>query len=410
MQKTPFAGLTVLDPDESIYADNSAFISRDRFEIDRLGKIGVKLHRHNGLAGLPNPALPPSGAVVGSGGTIPAGIALTLGYTLEDDMGGETQISPTVLVTLPPPIELPTDEPEAALETTAGELEADTYTYAVTWSDGEGGETPLGPSVTVNVPPGFAHAQIKLDGLDDGMEAAGAVAWRLYRARAGGVYVFLTEDDTASFTDSGTIAAQCDIHPPTSNVNTTGSTNQIAYTIPSGSAIAEGTFINLYASQSGNFEESCLLAQVPVSEAGKTILFSSLELLDWQPPDVNRSYGGANQIDPDTELIDWHWKRPVEKKAELPSSENEEGDVRLVIEDNALYQWNGTEWTVLEFTAGAVKDERIDAEGMGVVKFGSDLTFPRPVGGFEQYTWIGEAGGVAPEHMDEFDVLLDLAP
>lgn len=408
MQKTPFAGLTVLDPGESIQADNSAFISRDRFEIDRLGKIGAKLHRHTGLPGLSNPAIVPSGAIIGSGGTIPAGISLTLGYTLEDALGGETELSPTVLLTTPPPFDVPSSAPVAVLDTSTGTLDVDTFTYALTWSDGEGGETPLGPTVTIDRPPGFANARIKLSGLDVGLEEAGADEWRLYRARSGGEFVFLTSGIGGNFNDDGSVAAQCDVHPPTSNVNTTGGTNQLKYTIPTGSAIAEATWINLYASQSGTFAESCLLMQVPVGSAGASIVFPSLELLDWQPPDVNRSYGGANQIDPDIELIDWHWKRPVANAAALPdeSEGSEEGDVRITLDTGGAWKFISGVW---EEWVGGDSGPLLAASGMGVILFGADLTKARP-STFKQYTWIGEAEGGEPENMDEFDILIDTKP
>jgi hypothetical protein len=339
MEKTPFIGLTILEPDESIYADNSAFISRDRREIDRALHIGVKTHRHDGLPGLSNPAVAPSGLVIPSGGTIPAGISLTLGYTLEDAFGGETLISPSTLVTTPIPLDSPQTAPTAVLDTTAGTLDVDTFTYAVTWSDGEGGETPLGPSTTISRDPGFANARIKLSGLNVGMAEAGAVEWRLYRARSGGTYVLLTTGTGATFNDDGSVAAQCDVNPPTFNVNTTGSINQLQFSIPTGSAIGQATWINLYASQAGDFAESCLLAQVPVGSAGASLIFPSLELLDAQPPDVNRSYGGANKIDPDTELLEWPWLRPVAKFADLPA-EAEHGDVRLVLETDTAYEFN----------------------------------------------------------------------
>jgi hypothetical protein len=409
MEKTPFAGLSVLEPDESIYADNSAFVSRDRIEIDRGIQIGVKTHRHDGTAGLSNPLVAPSGLVVGSGGTIPAGISLTLGYTLEDGQGGETQLSPTFLVTTPSPFDSPASAPVAVVDNTEGELDVDTFTYAVTWSDGEGGETPIGPSVTVNREPGFANSQVKLSGLNVGMAEAGAPSWRLYRARAGGEFVLLATGSGSTFTDDGTTAAQCDVHPPTSNVNTTGGVNQLEFIIPGSGAVGSAaTWINLYASQAGDFAESCLLAQVPIGSAGATALFSSLELLDWQPPDVNRSYGGANKIDPDLELIDWHWKRPVQKVADLPdeSEGTEEGDVRVVIEKGAAFIFTEGEWN--QWQSGGKAEELLEDAGMGFVFAGEDLTTPRPEG-FACVTWMTEGKGEEePENMAEHDILISL--
>lgn len=364
MEKTPFAGLSVLEPDESIYADNSAFITRDRSEIDRALQIGVKTHRHTGLPGLSNPQVAPSGQIVGSGGTIPSGISLTLGYTLEDAVGGETQISATTLVTTPSPFPSPSVAPVAVADYTEGELDVDTFTYAVTFGDGEGGETPIGPTVTVTREPGFGNAQIKLSGLNVGMEEAGASEWRLYRARSGGEYNLLTTGTGGTFNDDGTTLADCDVHPPTSNVNTTGDNNQLLYTIPGSAAVGSAaTWINLYASQAGDFAESCLLMQVPIGSAGVTVLFDALELLDAQPPDVNRSYGDAGKIDPDTELIDWHWKRPVDSVEDLPE-DAEEGDVRAILdaEEPTFYMFLDGEWQLLDLGgdgAGTIKEVSI---------------------------------------------------
>jgi len=411
MEKTIFTGLTVLEPDESIYADNSAFISRDRREIDRGLHIGIKTHRHDGSSGLENPVVAPSGLVIGSGGTIPAGVSLTLGYTLEDAFGGETLVSPTVLVTTPLPFSSPQTAPTAVLDTTTGELDVDTFTYAVTWTDGEGGETPLGPSVTISRDPGFANAQIKLSGLDAGMTEAGASEWNLYRARSGGVYVLLTTGTGATFNDDGKTLAQCDVNPPTATTNTTGSINQLEFFIPgsgiAGSGIANATWINLYASQAGDFGESCLLAQVPVGSAGGSMVFPALELLDAQPPDVNRSYGGANKIDPDEELIDWHWKRPVKEVGDLPTEEKgaEEGDVRVVEEERKAYQFHEGEWKT--WVGGSGAGELLEGFGMGFIFVAEDLTKARPEG-FACVTWMTKGEPGEPEKMAEHDILIEL--
>lgn len=338
MQKTPFSGLTVLEPGESIYADNSAFIDRDRYEIDRDLKIGAKTHRHDGGSGVPDPIVAPSGIVIGSGGNIPAGLNLSLGLTWEDAYGGETRLSQVNLVVTGSPLGSPSNAITAVADYTAGSLDTDTFTYAITYSDGEGGETPIGPSVIVTRDPGFANARIKLEGLNVGMSEAGAAAWRLYRARSGGEYVLLATGTTATFTDDGTVSAQCDVHPPNFNTNTTGGKNQIKVTLPSETAAGE-EFINLYCSQSGSFDESCLVGQYPTGSAGSNVFITSLELLDHQPPDVNRSYGGASKIDPDTELIDWHWKRPVATEGDLPTEGEgtEEGDVRVSLADHSAF-------------------------------------------------------------------------
>lgn len=356
MKKTIFSGITVLGVDESIASDNGAFIGRDREEIDRALKIGVKTHRHDGSAGLPDPVAAPGAQVLGSGGTIAGNIGLTIGYTLLDLDGGETLISETALVTTPAPLEIPFTAPTAVFASAGGSLMVDTYTYALTYSDGEGGETSVGPSVTVDRPPGFASGQIALSGLTDGLEAAEAVGWRLYRARGGGLYVLLTEggpgDDV--FVDDGSISPDCDAHPPTDNINTTKQTNRIEVTLPGSAVVGDATFINLYASLTGEFGENSLLEQYPAASAGQEVIFDSLNFAERQPPDTNRSYGGAPKIDPDEELLDWHWKRPVLASANLPTEGNEEGDVRPILEaaEPTFYMFLNGQWVQVELGAG----------------------------------------------------------
>lgn len=351
MQKTQFAGLTVLEANESIYSDNSAFISRDRFEIDRELKLGVKMHRHDGKDGLSGPIVAPSGLVIGSGGSLPAGRSLTIGVSYEDEDGGETLVGPTNIITTPSPVQAPTYQLKGEAEYTSGTLSVDTYTYAITLVDASGGETPLGPPVTVTRDPGFAEAGIWIEGLRGGEAETwigeGVVAWRLYRARAGGEYVFLAEGETTQYHDTGEVSPDCDRHPPNFNTNTTGGTSQIQVLIPPVHhpfvSEAEIRNVNLYASQSGNFDEDCLVEQLTPASGYTTTYITSLDFLAHQPPDVTTSHGGADKIDPDTELIDYHWLRPVEKKSELPNG-GEEGDVRIVIEEHKAYILTKSGW------------------------------------------------------------------
>lgn len=379
MRKTIFAGLTVLDPDESLFTDNGSFQGRDRDEIDRALQIGVKLHRHTGLPGLTDPNVAPSATVIPSGGTIDAGETISVGYTLEDGQGGETLLSPLSVTTTPSPMDIPIYAPSAVADYTGGELLVDTYFYAQTWIDSNGGETPLGPVATVERAPGYASGRIQLSQLGHGMASVGAVGWRLFRAKGGGEFELLTngsvEDDT--FTDDGTAAVNCDIHPPTDNENTTAQINTLKVQLPLGGVITPATFINLYASVTGDFAQSSLLAQYPVSSAGNAVYFPALSFLDSQPPDVNRSYGGANQIDPDTELLDWHWKRPVANAGALPSGA--QGDVRLNTATGNFHlmlrnpSGSSSQWTT--FAGGGGSGIVVDDEGVEIANPVTEIDF-----------------------------------
>lgn len=338
MEKTPFAGLTILEPGEGLDTDNGAFIDRDRQTIDHFLQLGAKLHRHNGKAGLLNPTVPASGAVIASAGTIASDLTVSLGYTLEDAQGGETMISPLAVVSTGSQMDIPIAAPSAAVEYTAGNLLVNQYYYAVTWTDGDGGETPAGPAVAAERAPGFASGQVNLTNLTYGMEAAGAVEWRLFRAIGGGTYDLLATGGigTDSFVDDGSVSVDCDTHPPTDSQNTTRKVNTLLVTLPTAdSNMAQATNINLYGSLTGEFGEASSLGQYPIASAGAVIAFSSLNFNDASPPDVNLSIGGASLIDPDTELLDWHWRRPVAASALLGSGTL--GDVKLVTDTGQLY-------------------------------------------------------------------------
>lgn len=330
MRKTTFAGLTVLDAGESLAEDSGAFIGRDRDTIDHLLQVGAKTHRHSGLDGLLSPDIAPGAVITASAGTLAPDLAISVGYTLEDVDGGETLISPVTVVTTQPPLDGPPAAPSASAAYDGGGLEVDTYFYAQTFSDGAGGETALGPAVSVERQPGYASGQVKLSNLAFGVVAAGAAGWRLYRATGGGPFCLLATGGPVSntFTDDGKQAIDCDVHPPPGDENTTLGVSTLLVTLPS-TGLGSAAVINVYASVTGDFGGGSFLGQYPVASAGQVVPFSTLNLSPASPPSVNLSIGTAHQIDPDTELIDWHWKRPVADVGSLPGGATE-GDVRMV--------------------------------------------------------------------------------
>lgn len=344
MQKTLFAGLTVLSPDDSLLSDDGAFIGRDRETIDRFLEIGAKTHRHNGLPGLHNPQLELQDvAAVPSGGTIAGDTSFTFGYSLLDAEGGETLLSPTSVVTTPPALEQPLYAPTAQIDYASGALLADTYYYLLTFLDSEGGETPPGAWVSVEREPGFANARVLLSGLSAGVIGGSAQGWRLYRAIGGGTFDYLSSGGvTDTYIDNGTTTPQCDIHPPPDEVNTTNQINQLRVKLPSAGMIDGASTFRLYGTNTGVFLGDVLLGTYPASSAGQTVFFSSFSPDPGAPPDRNHSIGGASKIDPDTDILDWHWKRPVAGSAMLPSGSL--GDVRLTTNDGNL-------WAVLQPSA-----------------------------------------------------------
>lgn len=427
-RKTTFAGLMVLEPDESVVEDGGAFIGRDRDTIDRYLEIGAKTHRHTGLSGIGNPVGAPSAAVVNSGGTIPGDLALTIGYTSQDDQRGETLLSPTVAVSTPGPLDPPEDAPSAEMDYAAGSLTQDTYYYGETYVDSDGGETPLGPTTGVTREPGFPNAQVLLSGLATGLATASAAAWRLYRARGGGDFAYLASGTADTYTDDGTISPVCDAQPPQDENNSTNSINSLLIDIPAD--VPEGTsFINVYLSESGDFSGGVFLEQFPVSSAGQSVLYRSIELQDAQPPDVSTSIGGANQIDPDTELLDWHWKRPVATRPDLPTGLL--GDVRLVESSGTFWgmllpsgdtddwqqlggnssprQWASASASAVASGGSANIDLDLDIAGMRLLKISTSKRSRVRIYGDAESRTADAARGIGTDPTGDHGVLLDYA-
>lgn len=457
MKKSLFAGLSILEPGEPLSDESGAFTGGDREVIDRLLEVGAKTHRHNGASGVATPSVAPAISLVASGGTIPASTTISVGYTLEDGLRGETMLSPSSAISTPGAIQAPPAAPVAVVSTASGNLMVNTYYYALTFTDGEGGETPLGAAVAAQRQPGFPLSQVELSGLTNGLVAAGAKGWRLYRAVGGAAYNLLATGGvgTTTFIDDGTHSLDCSTHPLAGSENTTTGVSQLKVTLPSVSD-SNVAFINVYASITGDFSGGSLLGRFPVASAGKVAFFAALSLEAQSPPPVNRSIGGAHLIDPDTELLEWHWKRPVLASAALGSGAL--GDVRMVESTGALYgvlsplasaanpsQWTklasatGTGLSVLLASGSAVapiegsgitKLELIGSgginiagsvaggtfkgtlegeaatlgqEGMGVLSHGTNASATRPKA-FRQYTWIGT---VKPNNMVNNDIWVE---
>lgn len=87
---------------------------------------------------------------------------------------------------------------------------------------------------------------------------------------------------------------------------------------------------------------------------------SYYSLVDIPPPDAHdhddRYYTKTNLQVEGQSMVNWenvinkpdlanpHWKPPVQTVADLPQSNNTLNDIRLVLEDSDIYQWDGAEW------------------------------------------------------------------
>lgn len=335
MDKTPFAGLTRLDRTDDLSADGASFQAINPTITDRLLEIGAISHRHDAHDPLADPVLAPSATVQVTNGSIGPDLTLAFGYTLVDGDLGETALSGVIEVSTPLSLEPPDNAPTVEVQYTAGSLMTDVYFYAVTLTDGEGGETGIGAWSEAEREPGFASGQVVISDLDVILaEDPDAVNWRLYRARGGNEFVFLAEGDTDTYTDDGSVSPDCDTHPPAPTDNTTHAANSVDVIVPSDD-FGDAAFFRLYCSIDGSFTEDCLVGDFDLGDADGVITVIDLDFDPERPPDVSRSIRGASKIDPDLELLDWHWKRPVETATDLGSGER--GDVRMVLDEVTLY-------------------------------------------------------------------------
>jgi hypothetical protein len=332
MNNTNFAGLTQLAPGEPLSTDGFAFQSVDPAVTDFLLNVGVQTHRHNARPALDAPASAAS-AVVASGGLLPPDQSIVFTYTLLDDRGGETLPAPGVSVVTFPRIPEPTQGPSGTVDYSAGSLLAGTYHYVLTYRDSTGHETGTSPYAAFTRDPGFASGRVLFAGLNSSMPA-GAVGWRLYKSSLTGAYKLLAQGTGATFIDDGTVPADAATSAPT--VNRTGSFSRAEITIP---ALASGaTGFRLYGSLTGAFESPALLGEFAAGHANP-ILITTFDPDLGRPPVRPTAVAGASLIDPDTELLDWHWKRPVASASMLPASGNTLGDVRVTTNDGLFNVW-----------------------------------------------------------------------
>jgi hypothetical protein len=334
--------LTELDPGDPISADGASFTQRNPSITDLYLRIGAVTHRHDAHSKLPDPVGVPSASVATSGGQIQAGISIFAEYTLTDLDGGETRASRAVQVNTEATPAAPSGGIDAVFASAAGTLPVGQYVYALSLNDAGGGETVLGPAVFVQRQPGYPSGQVDLSNL--AQELGGFyVSWNLWRAQDGGNFEILGTGVTDTFTDSGLICTDAARTPPNDMSNVL-STNLLSITLPSGaqdsSISASAASISLYLSTDGSFPNPCLYAIYPVASAGATILIAQLTLLTGAPPVVSRSIQGAQKINPDTDMLDFPWKRPVASASMLPMTGNEDGDMRETLDTHILYIWD----------------------------------------------------------------------
>lgn len=336
--RTDFAGLTRLAPGESLSTDGFSFQDLNPEIIDVLLRIGAVTHRHDAHAALSNPLSNPTVATAASGGTIPSGVEIAVGYTLVDAYGGETALNPVPQsVTTTAGLEIPT-APSVAHEDDAGTLLAGSYVYALTITDGLGGETPLGDAAMLEIQPGSPTNQVVVGGLAAILAASGGDAWRLWRMVDGGPWALLETGTTDAYTDDGTACADASLTPPTSTLGT-NSTNTLTVTVPAPQPTGAALY-RIYATDAVDFGNPSLLGEYPIAQLGQAKVFTALNFTSGAPPEVSRTTPGAAKINAATDITGLSWKGVVADVASLPSSGNSNGDVRVALSNHTIYVWN----------------------------------------------------------------------
>lgn len=343
MQKTPFAGLTALDASEPLSTDDFSVLTRNPWITDALLRVGAVTHRHDAHPPLAAPTGAPTAAVADTGGHLPSDLTITVAYSLLDEFGGETLASPLATVTTRAGVVDPEGSPILTTSTAAGALMAGDYAYAVSVTDGAGGETAVGPEAFVTILPGSQTNRIIVSGLAAILAASGGAAWRLWRQANGGLWYLLATGTGDTLTDDGSIAGDCTIQPPISGDGDTNATSTLQVTVPA--LPADATGFRLYATPETTFGAVSLLGEYPAADAGQAKTFLTLdESLTGAPLAAPTAIAGAQRIDPETEIAGLRWRTPVADAAALPSSGNTDGEARVALDTGRIYVWNDTAW------------------------------------------------------------------
>lgn len=292
--RTQFADLTRLAPQDPLSADGYGLQLRNPTLIDYFLRL-LFTGKHDGHAKLGDPAVAPTLTVDDTGGHIAADQAITVGYTLTDADGGETALSPLGDITTRASLIAPDTGPALAADFAAGTLLAGSYDYAVTLTDGLGGETTLSPINTILVPAGHTNARILVTGLDAILgSGAGAAGWRLWRSINDEDWHLIGTGADGSFTDDGSHAADCGVSPPQFE-GTTNATSVLHVTVPGGQG-ARTVSYSIYASVTGAFDQPSLLGTYPVAEINTVKSFTDLTFLAVTPPETSTAMPGLPKI------------------------------------------------------------------------------------------------------------------
>jgi hypothetical protein len=340
---TDFAGLYRVAPGESPWDNGGAFYGRNIETIDRLLRIAAKTHRHDGHAPVANPPGAPSVAMQGTGGNIPSGSDVYVGITAIDVDGGETAIGPLTHVIAPASSSAYPATPTGTADYSAGDLTANTYLYAITSTDGAGGESVPSDPFVITLEGGHANGRVVLSGLQSHVVAMGGTGWRLYRSTNNSDYGFLAAGATEGYVDDCTHCADPQLTPPDDTDDATAGTSSAVATVQASDLPVGAVAFRVYAGNAPTLLSPSFVGQYELSAVETPITISGLVLQQGSPPPVSLSVGGASLI---------QWREPVATVGALPMTGNTTGDVRLALTTLLLYAWDGDSWAIISGGGG----------------------------------------------------------
>lgn len=231
MASTAHYGLAKLRAGESMAQNSYQFTDADRVIIDSLLYVGAESHHHTGAAATgASPTIAPSLSLNSTVGSLPGGTRISYKYALISPQGLESAGSPESFVTTPAQITVPLAPVVTVGATTGGTLAAGQYYYALSaYKPVHTNETPATNVGYLTVPTGSTN-QIKVT---YPTLPVGATGWNVYRKKPGESDYFYLATVAAGplfYTDTGSVAADCDRRRPT--VNGTNGANRVTATLP----------------------------------------------------------------------------------------------------------------------------------------------------------------------------------
>ena len=283
--------LEKLQAGEPFSSDGQKYTTSDRDQIDRILKLGAETHHHTGLsAASNNPTVAPNPSLSLTGGTLPAGNTAYYKYTWVDPTGLETAPSPVASMALPAQCVTP-GAPTLSFSSSTGTLTAGPYLYLLTAYTGTSTEETVGSTAGSITTTGTGEIIVTFPTLP-----SGATGFNIYRFAPGGnsymymVTVPISGGSPTSWTDNGSVAANCNRFPPGSN--TTNSTSSVTVSLP---VAIPATFTwNLYRTFDNTNWTNSLLASITTTATTYTDIGAAT--LTGQYPAASQLVGTPTKI------------------------------------------------------------------------------------------------------------------